>query len=102
MGFPSNLHALYVDQLASTCAECSVMELVMDADKDVLLWQQQADLLQVWPQIEGKVLPLHQSCSLTCCCGGNKQTYCKYEHNSVTVLPLSHQSCSPNPNFSST
>ena len=36
VGFPSNLHALYVDQLASTSADCSVLELVMDADKDVL------------------------------------------------------------------
>ena len=50
VGFPSNLQALYVDQLASTSAECSVMELVMDADKYVLLWRQQADLLQVWAQ----------------------------------------------------
>ena len=55
VGFPSNLHALYVDQLVSTSAECSVMELVMDADKAVVLWRQQADLLQVWAQLGGVV-----------------------------------------------
>lgn len=47
MGFPSNLHVLYVDQLKATTSETSVVETVMDANKDVIKWRRQSALLQV-------------------------------------------------------
>ncbi|CAL8465918.1 g5454 [Coccomyxa elongata] len=46
VGFPTNLRALYVDQL-EVAEECSsVLEVVMNADKEVLTWRRQAQLLQ--------------------------------------------------------
>ena len=47
MGFPKNLHALYVQQLEGTDGAMSVFDTVMQADKEVLAWRQHAALLQV-------------------------------------------------------
>ncbi len=47
VGFPTNLRALYVDQLEVTEECSSVLEVVMNADKEVLTWRRQAQLLQV-------------------------------------------------------
>ena len=47
VGFPSNLHALYVDQLKTPAGQRSVLDFVMDAAEDVVTWRQQAHLLQV-------------------------------------------------------
>ena len=47
MGFPTNLRALYVDQLEVAEGCSSVLEVVMNADKEVLTWRKQAQLLQV-------------------------------------------------------
>ena len=49
VGFPRNLHALYVEQLEGTNAALSVLDTVMQADKEVQTWRQQAALLQVAP-----------------------------------------------------
>ena len=46
VGFPKNLHALYVEQLEGTDADLSVLDTVMQADKEVLTWRHQASLLQ--------------------------------------------------------
>ena len=47
VGFPKNLHALYVQQLEGTDGAMSVFDTVMQADKEVLAWRQHAALLQV-------------------------------------------------------
>ncbi len=47
VGFPKNLHALYVEQLEGTDGAMSVINTVMQADKEVLSWRQKASLLQV-------------------------------------------------------
>jgi len=47
VGFPRNLHALYVEQLEGTDGNMSVINTIMQADKEVLVWRQQAALLQV-------------------------------------------------------
>ena len=47
VGFPKNLHALYVQQLEGTDGAMSVLDTVMQADKEVLAWRQHAALLQV-------------------------------------------------------
>ncbi len=47
VGFPTNLRALYVDQLEVAEGCSSVLEVVMNADKEVLTWRKQAQLLQV-------------------------------------------------------
>ena len=47
VGFPKNLHALYVQQLEGTDGAMSVFNTVMQADKEVLAWRQHAALLQV-------------------------------------------------------
>ena len=47
VGFPKNLHALYVEQLEGTNGAMSVINTVMQADKEVLAWRQKASLLQV-------------------------------------------------------
>ena len=47
MGFPKHLHALYVEQLEGTDGAVSVLETVMQADKEVLSWRQHASQLQV-------------------------------------------------------
>ncbi len=47
VGFPRTIRALYVDQL-EVSEECSsVLEVVMSADKEVVLWRRQAQQLQV-------------------------------------------------------
>lgn len=46
VGFPKNLHALYVEQLEGMDADLSVLDTVMQADKEVLTWRHQASLLQ--------------------------------------------------------
>lgn len=46
VGFPKNLRALYVEQLEGTNADLSVLDTVMQADKEVLTWRHQASLLQ--------------------------------------------------------
>jgi len=47
VGFPRNLHGLYVEQLEGTDGNMSVINTIMRADKEVLVWRQQASLLQV-------------------------------------------------------
>ena len=47
VGFPRNLHALYVEQLEGTDGALSVLDTVMQADREVQTWRQQAALLQV-------------------------------------------------------
>lgn len=46
VGFPKNMHALFVEQLESTDVKLSTLETVMQADKDVLTWRQHSMLLQ--------------------------------------------------------
>lgn len=46
VGFPKTIHALYVEQLEGTDGNMSVLNTVMQADKEVLVWRQQASLLQ--------------------------------------------------------
>ncbi|BDA48302.1 probable ATP-binding cassette sub-family F member 3 [Coccomyxa sp. Obi] len=46
VGFPTNLRALCVDQLEVAEGCSSVLEVVMNADKEVLTWRRQAQLLQ--------------------------------------------------------
>lgn len=47
VGFPKNLHTLYVEQLEGTDAAMSVLNTVTQADKEMLSWRQKASLLQV-------------------------------------------------------
>ncbi len=47
VGFPKNLHALYVEQLEGTDGAMSVLNTVMQADKEALSWRQHASQLQV-------------------------------------------------------
>jgi hypothetical protein len=49
VGFPRNIRALYVDQLEVSEERSSVLEVVTSADKEVVLWRRQAQLLQVLP-----------------------------------------------------
>ena len=47
VGFPKNIRALYVDQLEGVDDHSTVLEVVMSADKEVITWRQQAQLLEV-------------------------------------------------------